>query len=112
MQASGKTFASYEEAHAYATSELDFSLTHTFGGHTPCVEVVVPADEYYVFDMGTGARPFGVHVLAKQARKPATVNIFQSNVHWDHIMDFPFLGPAYVTRTTIRIIGSHEVHEP
>jgi phosphoribosyl 1,2-cyclic phosphodiesterase len=40
--------------------------------------------------MGSGARPFGVHVLAKQARRPATVNIFQSHVHWDHIMGFPF----------------------
>ncbi len=111
MQASGKTFASYEEAHAYAASELDFSLTHTFGGHTPCVEMEVPGEEYYVFDMGTGARPFGVHVLAKQARKPATVNIFQSHVHWDHIMGFPFFGPAYVPGTKIRIHGCHEVLE-
>jgi phosphoribosyl 1,2-cyclic phosphodiesterase len=111
MQASGKTFASYEEAHAYATSELDFSLTHTFGGHTPCVEMEVPGDEYFVFDMGTGARPFGVHVLARQARKPATVNIFQSHVHWDHIMGFPFFGPAYVPGTKIRIHGCHDVLE-
>ena len=73
VQASGKVFHSYEEAHAYASSELDFSLTHTFGGHTPCVEIEVPGDEYYVCDMGSGARPFGVHVLARQARKPATV---------------------------------------
>jgi len=111
VQASGKTFASYEDAHAYATAELDFSLTHTFGGHTPCVELEVPGDEYYVCDMGSGARPFGVHVLAKQARKPATVNIFQSHVHWDHIMGFPFFGPAYVPGTKIRIHGCHDVLE-
>ena len=111
VQASGKTFSSYEDAHAYATAELDFSLTHTFGGHTPCVELEVPGDEYYVCDMGSGARPFGVHVLAKQARKPATVNIFQSHVHWDHIMGFPFFGPAYVPGTKIRIHGCHDVLE-
>jgi phosphoribosyl 1,2-cyclic phosphodiesterase len=111
VQASGKTFASYEEAHAYATEELDFSLTHTFGGHTPCVEIEAPGDEYYVCDMGSGARPFGVHVLARQARKPATVNIFQSHVHWDHIMGFPFFGPAYVPGTKIRIHGCHDVLE-
>jgi len=111
VQASGRTFASYEEAHAYATSELDFSLTHTFGGHTPCVEIEAPGDEYYVCDMGSGARPFGGHVLARQARKPATVNIFQSHVHWDHIMGFPFFGPAYVPGTTIRIHGVHAVLE-
>jgi len=111
VQASGRTFASYEEAHAYATSELDFSLTHTFGGHTPCVEIEVPGDEYYVCDMGSGARPFGGHVLARQARRPAVVNIFQSHVHWDHIMGFPFFGPAYVPGTTIRIHGVHSVLE-
>ena len=107
MQSSGKTFASYEEAHAYATAELDFATTHTYGGHTPCVELEPGSDEYFVCDMGSGARPFGVHVLAKQAKKPATVNIFQSHVHWDHIMGFPFFGPAYVPGTKIRIHGCH-----
>ena len=108
VQASGKTFATYEEAHAYATAELDFATTHTFGGHTPCVELEPGGDEYFVCDMGSGARPLGVHVLAKQAKKPATVNIFQSHVHWDHIMGFPFFGPSYVPGTKIRIHGCHE----
>jgi phosphoribosyl 1,2-cyclic phosphodiesterase len=111
VQASGRTFKNYEEAHAFASSELDFSLTHTFGGHTPCVELDLESDEYFVCDMGSGARPFGVHVLAKQARRPATINIFMSHVHWDHIMGFPFLGPAYVPGTTIRIHGCHDVIE-
>jgi phosphoribosyl 1,2-cyclic phosphodiesterase len=108
VQASGKTFASYEEAHAYATAELDFATTHTFGGHTPCVELEPGGDEYFICDMGSGARPLGVHVLAKQAKRPATVNIFQSHVHWDHIMGFPFFGPSYVPGTKIRIHGCHE----
>jgi glyoxylase-like metal-dependent hydrolase (beta-lactamase superfamily II) len=108
LQASGKTFASFEEAHAYATAELDFSITHTFGGHTPCVEIEPGGDEYFVCDMGSGARPLGVHVLAKQAKKPATVNVFMSHVHWDHIMGFPFFGPAYVPGTKIRIHGCHD----
>jgi phosphoribosyl 1,2-cyclic phosphodiesterase len=111
VQASGRTFGTYEEAHAFASSELDFSLTHTFGGHTPCVELEIPGDEYFVCDMGSGARPFGVHVLARQARRPATINIFMSHVHWDHIMGFPFLGPAYVPGTKIRIHGVHDVLE-
>ncbi len=111
VQASGRTFASYEEAHAFASSELDFSLTHTFGGHTPCVELVLPGEEYFVCDMGSGARPLGVHILARQARRPATVNVFMSHVHWDHIMGFPFFGPAYVPGTKIRIHGCHDVLE-
>ena len=111
VQASGRTFSTYEEAHAFASSELDFSLTHTFGGHTPCVELELPGDEYYVCDMGSGARPFGQHVFAKQARRPATVNVFMSHVHWDHIMGFPFFGPAYASGTKIRIHGCHDVLE-
>jgi phosphoribosyl 1,2-cyclic phosphodiesterase len=111
VQASGRTFRSYEEAHAFASSELDPALTNTFGGHTPCVELEVPGDEYVVCDMGSGARPFGVHVLARQARRPAIVNIFMSHVHWDHIMGFPFFGPAYAAGTKIRIHGCHDVLE-
>ena len=112
VQASGRTFATYEEAHAFASSELDFSITHTFGGHSPCVEIELPgSNEYFVCDMGSGARPFGVHVQAKQARAPATVNVFMSHVHWDHIMGFPFFGPAYAPGTKIRIHGVHDVLE-
>ena len=111
LEASGRMFASYEEAHAYASSELDFSITHTFGGHTPCVELEPGGDEYFVCDMGSGARPFGVHVLAKQAKRPAAVNVFMSHVHWDHIMGFPFFGPAYVPGTKVRIHGCHPVLE-
>ena len=111
LHASGRTFNSYEEAHAYATAELDFSLTHTFGGHTPCVELETGSDSYFVCDMGSGARPFGQHVFAKQARRPSTVNVFMSHVHWDHIMGFPFFGPAYVPGHKIRIHGCHDVLE-
>jgi phosphoribosyl 1,2-cyclic phosphodiesterase len=111
LHASGKTFASYEQAHAYASAELDFSLTHTFGGHTPCVEIEIPGEEYFVCDMGSGARPFGQHVFARQARRPSVVNVFMSHVHWDHIMGFPFFGPAYVPGHKIRIHGCHDVVE-
>ena len=56
VEASGRTFETYEEAHAYASTELDFSVTHTFGGHTPCVELELGDDQYYVCDLGSGAR--------------------------------------------------------
>lgn len=111
FRADGRRFASVGEAHDYAAKNLDFALTHTFGGHSPCVELETGASEYLVCDMGSGARPFGAHVLARQSGKPATVNVFMSHVHWDHIMGFPFFGPAYVPGTHIRIHGCHEVIE-
>ena len=111
FRAEGRRFASVGEAHDFAVRHLDFALTHTFGGHSPCVELETGANEYVVCDMGSGARPFGAHVLARQSGKPARVNVFMSHVHWDHIMGFPFFGPAYVPGTHIRIHGCHDVIE-
>jgi phosphoribosyl 1,2-cyclic phosphodiesterase len=111
FRAEGRRFASVGEAYAFAVEELDFSLSHTFGGHSPCVELEIGTDEYFVCDMGSGARPFGAHVLARQSGRPARINVFMSHVHWDHIMGFPFFGPAYVPGTQIRIHGCHGVVE-
>ena len=111
LAASGRQFASLGEAHAYAERELPFPIGHTYGGHSSCVELETGHDEYFVCDMGSGARAFGAHVLARQGGRPATINIFMSHVHWDHIMGFPFFGPAYVPGTRLRIHGCHEILE-
>ena len=74
-RAQGRSFASVGEAYDYAVAHLDFALTHTFGGHSPCVELETGGEEYFVCDMGSGARPFGAHVLARQSGRPATVNV-------------------------------------
>jgi phosphoribosyl 1,2-cyclic phosphodiesterase len=110
LAANGRQLDSIEKAQAFAERELGFSLTHTFGGHTSCVEFE-PREapgEYFVCDMGSGARAFGEHVLARQAGRPATIHIFMSHMHWDHIMGFPFFRPAYVPSSRIRIYGCHE----
>jgi phosphoribosyl 1,2-cyclic phosphodiesterase len=111
VAADGRRFASYGDAYAFAREALPFSVSHTFGGHTACVELENGSEEYFVCDMGSGARAFGEHVLARQGGRPATVNVFMSHVHWDHIMGFPFFGPAYVRGTTLRIHGCHDVLE-
>jgi phosphoribosyl 1,2-cyclic phosphodiesterase len=111
LKASGRSFTTSEDAYAFTRDELGFSVKNTFGGHTPCVEFDMGGDEYYVCDMGSGARPFGAHLLARQHGRPATVNIFMSHMHWDHIMGFPFFGPAYVPGTKIRIHGCHDALE-
>jgi phosphoribosyl 1,2-cyclic phosphodiesterase len=111
VAASGRRFGSYGEAHEFVQKELPFSLSHTFGGHTSCVELVTGSDEYFVCDMGSGARAFGEHVLARQGSRPATVHIFMSHMHWDHIMGFPFFGPAYVPGVRLRIYGCHALLE-
>jgi phosphoribosyl 1,2-cyclic phosphodiesterase len=111
VAADGRRFQSYGEAYAFARDALPFSVSHTFGGHTACVELEHGGDEYFGCDMGSGARAFGAHVLARQGGRPATINVFMSHVHWDHIMGFPFFGPAYVPGTTLRIHGCHDILE-
>ena len=101
-----------EKAQAFVAKHFEFSLSHTFGGHSSCVELETAASadagQYFVCDMGSGARAFGDHVLARQSRRPATVNIFMSHMHWDHIMGFPFFRPAYRPEYRVRIHGCHE----
>src|SRR5207247_6232413 len=86
VAADGRRFESFGAAYDFAQRELPFALTHTFGGHSSCVELETGANEYFVCDMGSGARPFGAHVLARQGGRPATVNVFMSRVHWARIM--------------------------
>jgi phosphoribosyl 1,2-cyclic phosphodiesterase len=107
LAANGRALDSIEKAAAFVEHELDFRLSQTFGGHSSCVEIEAGTDQYFVCDMGSGARPFGAHVLARQSGRPAVVNIFMSHMHWDHIMGFPFFGPAYVPGTRLRFFGCH-----
>src|SRR5215210_2761402 len=111
VRANGRQLDSFDKAVGFLEHELEFSLTHTFGGHSSCVEFEADSEHYFVCDMGSGARPFGAHVLARQSGRPAVVNVFMSHMHWDHIMGFPFFGPAYVPGTRIRIHGCHDVLE-
>lgn len=114
VQAHGKPLDTLEKACAFVERELDFSLSHTYGGHSSCVEIIPPGDapdQYVVCDMGSGARPFGAHVLARQSGRSATIHVLMSHMHWDHIMGFPFFGPAYVAGNRILIYGCHEALE-
>jgi len=111
VQGHGRGLDTVEKAAAFVEHELDPGLAQTFGGHSPCVEFIPPGStphpEYFVCDMGSGARAFGEHVLACQAGAPATVNILMSHTHWDHIMGFPFFVPSFIPGNVIRIYGCH-----
>src|SRR6266550_4723956 len=66
VAAAGRRFESFGAAYDFAQRELPFALTHTYGGHSSCVELETGSNEYFVCDMGSGARPAGdgerVHV--------------------------------------------------
>jgi phosphoribosyl 1,2-cyclic phosphodiesterase len=112
VQAAGRNLDTPEKARAFVESELDFAISHTFGGNSSCGEIETGRDEYVVCDLGSGARAFGNHVLATRAsRTPATYHVFMSHLHWDHIMGFPFFMPAYLDGNRVRIHGGHDMLE-
>jgi len=108
VAASGKRLDMQEKARAWVDSELDFSVSHTFGGNSPCVQLDAGDAEHVLCDLGSGVRVFGNHVLARDGpSKPNVFHVFLSHLHWDHIMGFPFFAQAYVPGNRIRIYGCH-----
>src|SRR5712664_2817220 len=108
VSASGKGLDTQEKARAWVDTELDFAVSHTFGGNSACVQLDAGDEEYVLCDLGTGVRAFGNHVFNRDGpSKKNTFHVFQSHLHWDHIMGFPFFGPAYVPGNLIRIHSSH-----
>jgi phosphoribosyl 1,2-cyclic phosphodiesterase len=108
IAAGGRAFKTQLDAQSFVEKELPFSISHTYGGNSSCVEIDVGTGEYVLCDLGTGARPFGLHVMSQRKGAPCTFHIFLSHLHWDHIMGFPFLVPAYIPGNRIVIYGCHD----
>ena len=100
-----------EKVRSFIDNDLDFSISQTYGGQSPCVEIETGTAEYLVCDMGSGARALGSRIMAAPKFEPIVVNVLMSHVHWDHIMGFPFFTPAYVPGARIRIFGCHDIIE-
>ena len=111
VQAAGRTLDTPDKARAFVDDELDFAVSHTFGGDSSCVEIDAGGAEYVLCDLGSGARAFGNHVLATRGPSGHTFHVFMSHVHWDHIMGFPFFMPAYVSGNRVHIYGCHAMLE-
>jgi phosphoribosyl 1,2-cyclic phosphodiesterase len=107
VAANGRSIASLEEAGEFIDRELDFATSSTYGGATACVEIE-SGDSYFICDMGSGLREFGLSAMKRCAEGHVrTYNFFQSHLHWDHIMGFPFFVPAFDPAARIRIHSAH-----
>ena len=112
VAADGRRFADEVEAEAFVETELSFAAGGTYGGATPCVELEAGTSSYFVCDMGSGLRQFGLDSMRRNSAGHAkTYNFFQSHLHWDHIMGFPFFAPVYIPGNRIVIHGCHAVLE-
>lgn len=103
--AGGRIFATDAEVERFLDG-LPFPIAGTYGGHTSCVEIETGASDYLVCDMGSGLRPLGQAAMARRAANQ-TFHIFQSHLHWDHIMGLPFFVPAFISGNRVVIYGGH-----
>ena len=106
IAASGQELDTPEKAAAFAET-LPFSVSHTFGGNTSCIEVRDEGAGRVLLDMGSGARAAAGDALRELKGTPGEFHVFQSHLHWDHIMGFPFFTPAYIPGHKITIYGCH-----
>jgi len=108
IAADGRRFADEAEAESFVETGLSFAAGGTYGGATPCVELEAGDGPYFICDMGSGLRQFGLDSMRRNAKgHPKTYNFFLSHLHWDHIMGFPFFAPAFDPEATIRIHAGH-----
>jgi phosphoribosyl 1,2-cyclic phosphodiesterase len=109
IAANGKTFVDEAAAAEFADAELTFATRATYGGATSCVELETDAPSFFVCDMGSGLREFGLSAMQRCAGGHARrYNIFLSHLHWDHIMGFPFFVPGFDAGAEIVIHSGHE----
>lgn len=105
--AGGRIFATDADVEQFLDG-LPFPVTGTYGGHSSCVEIETGGPDYFVCDMGSGLRPFGQAAMARRAGAAGqTFHIFQSHLHWDHIMGLPFFVPAFLPGNRVVIYGGH-----
>jgi phosphoribosyl 1,2-cyclic phosphodiesterase len=111
VAAAGRGLDTPGKARAFVEWELDFSVSHTFGGNSSCVQIETGGPDYVLCDLGSGARVLGNNVLATGGPTGHRFHVFMSHLHWDHIMGFPFFMPAYLPGNRIRIYGCHATLE-
>jgi len=108
MRASGRSFADEAAARKFVNDEMSFGEARTYGGATTCLEIEGADDSFFILDMGSGLRELGNDAFRRVAGgRTRTFNFFMSHLHWDHIMGFPFFGPAFDPNAHIIIHSGH-----
>src|SRR5262245_65803219 len=67
LKANGRRFDSEVAVERFIDEELDFSIRHSYGGNTACVEIM-DGENYTVCDMGTGLRCLVQQVVVDDGR--------------------------------------------
>jgi phosphoribosyl 1,2-cyclic phosphodiesterase len=111
VAAAGRGLDTAGKARAFVETELEFSVSHTFGGNSSCVQLETDGPDHVLCDLGSGARAFGNSLHATRGPAGHRFHVFMSHLHWDHIMGFPFFMPAYLPGNHVTIYGCHDTLE-
>ena len=102
--AAGVNFTDPAEVQAYIAG-LPPNVRQVVGGNTTCVEVDT-GDELIIIDCGSGMRPLGYSLMAREfGRGQGVAHIFLTHAHWDHLQGYPFFLPAYVPGNKLFFYG-------
>lgn len=78
-----------------------------YGGHSSCVTVEHEGERPIMFDIGTGARPYGTRLGG-----PATVNVLLTHLHWDHVQGLPFFVPLFDPESALIVYAPRQAEGP
>ncbi|MCR9143069.1 MAG: MBL fold metallo-hydrolase [bacterium] len=89
---------------------LPFSLLHTYGGNTTCLELRTKDNDLVIVDAGTGLRDLGNKILVEDdfLQGRGECHMIFTHSHWDHIQGVPFFGPLYIPGNKFHIHGISE----
>lgn len=108
VAAGGRRFIDECDAQAFVEGELDFATGQGYGGASSCVEIADTGNAFFICDMGSGLREFGLDAAVRAAAgHPRRYNFFLSHLHWDHIMGFPFFLGGFDGDAIITIYSGH-----
>ncbi len=110
LAARGKDLRSEGQIREFVGQHLPFHTGSGYGGNTPCVQVSTGADEFLIFDAGSGIRSLGQEIV-KDSPSDNEFHLFFSHFHYDHIQGLPFFAPAYIPGNRIVIHGCHNDFE-
>lgn len=79
----------------------------SYGGHTLCLEIF-DQDNNIIIDAGSGIMSFSDKALETNQKE---FMIFQTHLHWDHIIGFPFFVPLYQKGVKIKFYHVHPYSE-
>ncbi|MBF0440702.1 MAG: MBL fold metallo-hydrolase [Oligoflexales bacterium] len=88
-----------------AMNDAKFGAPLLLGGHTSCTEIIHEKEHFFI-DSGTGITDAAVQVLKEGQNE---FRLFQTHMHWDHIMGLPFFLPIYIPGIRITIYHVHPI---